>query len=74
MIHENSKNIKDPHTGFPIMGGHPSPYDFFRNPPPIKIDAPHLKMKPLSEKQSPYWNVKHTSMKWFLEKGQYIIT
>ena len=48
------KSIKDPHTGFPIMGGHPSPYDFFRKPPPIKIDAPYLKMKPLSEKQSPH--------------------
>ena len=50
---------------------------FFENPL-IKTNASygaHLPLKneapPPSEKQSPlHWNVKHPSMKWFLEKAQ----
>ena len=66
-------------AGFPLAGGgvsHPH-LTFFFESPPIKTDAPyrapqpHLKMKPPpSEKQTPHWNMKHPSIKWFLEKTQ----
>ena len=62
-------------------------FSFFKSPPdpppppPIKTDAPpmvctpHLKMKPPIWKHPPlHWNVKHPSMKWFLEKAQQRIT
>ena len=65
---------------FPMMGGHPPPpsYDFFWKPlhqnrcphgaPPLPLKneaPPHLKNNP-----PPHWNMKHPSMKWFLEKAQ----
>ena len=75
-------------AGFPIlwggggrvMVGCPPSYDIFQPsshqnwcppwgaPPHLKIKPPHLKNKP------PCWNAKHLSMKWFLEKAQWIIT
>ena len=55
-------------AGFPIVGGHGPPIFWFfsKPPPPLKNEAP-----PPSEKQPPtHWNMKHPSMKWFLEKAQ----
>ena len=69
-------------AGFPIVGGHGPPiFWFFSKPlPPPKLMLPHgatppppLKNEapPPSEKQPPtHWNMKHPSMKWFLEKAQ----
>ena len=63
-----------------VMVGCPPSYDIFQPsshqnwcppwgaPPHLKIKPPHLKNKP------PCWNAKHLSMKWFLEKAQWIIT
>ena len=58
------------------MVGLPS-YGFLKKSTPIKTDAPHgvpphLKMKPpyLKNTPPPHWNMKHPSMKWFLEKAQ----
>ena len=50
-------------------------YEFFRNRP-IKTDtlhraSPHLKMNPPIWKTThPHWNMKHRTMKWFLENAQ----
>ena len=38
--------------------------------PSLKNEAPRLRNKP----PLPHWNMKHPSLKWFLEKAQYIIT
>ena len=63
-------------------GGNPLPppnLSIFFKRPPTKTNAPpthgvppNLKMNPHpSEKQTlPHWNMKHPSMKWFLEKAQ----
>ena len=59
----------------------PPSYNFFRSDPPIlqfflnptyqnRCPPPHLKMKPPIWKTNPHWNIKHSSMKWFLEKEQ----
>ena len=73
-------------VGFPLVGVSPPSYDFFENPTiktdslPLGATSalknevlptptpPH----PPSEKQTPPHdrNVKHPSMKWFLEKSQ----
>ena len=64
------------------IGGQPPPYNFFRTPLPPKLmppmgtppPPPTLKNEaPPSEKQTPQWNMKHHSMKSFLE-AQSIIT
>ena len=62
-------------SGFPIVreawGAPPHLTIYFEPlppksmPPPLKNEAPHLKNKPPS-----HWNIKHPSMKWFLEKAQ----
>ena len=72
-----------PHSGVGVRhGGCPNHRKIFFETlsPRIKTDAPyrappsHLKMKPpppphLKNKLPPYWNLKHPSMKWFLEKS-----
>ena len=66
-----------PYSGSPIVGawGVLPPYPMILKTPPIKTDAPHgapphLKMNPLPSEKHPHWNMKHLSMKWFLEKAQ----
>ena len=67
-------------SGFPIVGEggkgvvpHFHPAIFFETtPPPIKTDAPHLKMKPSTSVKQPlfHWKVKSPSRKWFQKKPQ----
>ena len=42
---------------------------FFSKIPPTKTDAPHGVPPHLKMKSPPHWNMKHPSMKWFLEKA-----
>ena len=60
--------------------GAPTLLRFFLKPP-IKPNALHGAHPPLKNEVSPiwktnppHWNVKHATMKWFLEKAQQIIT
>ena len=61
------------HSGGRGWGGDPT--NFFETRP-IKTDtlhgaSPHLKMKPPIWKTTyPHWNMKHPTMKWFLENAQ----
>ena len=61
-------------AGFPIVGGHGPPIFWFFSkplPPPKLMLPPGATPPPPSEKQPPtHWNMKHPSMKWFLEKAQ----
>ena len=71
-----STGVKVSHSGVAWGGCPPLFYDFF-NPsskpmppphgahPPLKNEAPLIWKPPL-----PHWKVKHSSMKWFLEKAQ----
>ena len=69
-----------PNAGFPIVGaalGAPPSYDLFRKPlhqnrctaheaaPPLQNKA----LPPIWKTKPPHWNVKHPSIKWFLEKA-----
>ena len=64
-----------------IEGCPPPSYDSFREipthqnwyPPPIGCSPPLKNEAPSSENNLPpphYWNMKHPSMKWFLEKAK----
>ena len=67
-------------TWFAIVvgGGCPLSYDFLWSPPhqnwfpPLGCPPPpSLRNEaPPSEKQTPHWNMKHPSLKWFLQKAQ----
>ena len=71
-------HFEPPLSPFLKVGGRPGGggvYEFFRNRP-IKTDtlhraSPHLKMNPPIWKTThPHWNMKHHTMKWFLENAQ----
>ena len=64
------------HSGGGI-GGRPH-LTIFSEKPPIKIDAPPMgwppplqnkALRPIWKTKRPHWNVKHSSIKWFLEKA-----
>ena len=70
-------HFEPPLSAFLIVGGEGQrdPTNFFETHP-IKTDtlhgaSPHLKMKPPIWKTTyPHWNMKHPTMKWFLENAQ----